>query len=227
MHRDPNRSHFSLAKRPGTDDRFDAMMISRRFGALFVGSLLMLGVALPGCAEEQLVVKSKVEPGTMPAEGKWRGVYYSQLYGFLHLVTDGSSVSGKWRTAAGDKWGELNGKIEGDLIRFAWKEHKIGMFGPNATTEGNGYFRYVVPEEENADHEIHGEWGLGDSDAGNPWEAIKQRDLDPDPDSVLPDEAQVSVTGADWDGKKSDNASGDQSEPPPEEKKDKDSDDWE
>jgi hypothetical protein len=206
-------------------------MVKRRFGALLLGSVLLTASALPACAgEENKIVKSTVQPGTMPADGKWRGVYYSQLYGHLHLVADGTAVSGKWRTAAGDKWGEMNGRVEGDLLRYTWKEHRIGMFGPNATSEGNGYFRYVVPKDENADHEIHGEWGLGDSDAGNPWDAIKQRNMDPDPDSVMPDEAE-SQSGAagDWDGKKSEAATGDKSEPPPEEekKKSEDSEDWE
>lgn len=173
---------------------------------------------------------AQLKPGTMPEGGKWRGVYYSTIYGYLHLVTDGDNVSGKWRTAEGDKWGELNGKTEGDILRFKWTEHKIGMFGPSATSEGHGYFRYIVPKMDNSDHELKGEWGLGDSDAGNPWDAIKQRNLDPDPDSVMPDESQSAITGGDWDGSKSDKASGGKDEPPPEKddkkKSDGDPDGW-
>lgn len=189
------------------------------------------GALAGGCNKsEPEVAKAQVKAGEMPADGNWRGVYYSPLYGYLHLISDGSSVSGKWRTAAGDKWGEMNGKVDGDLFRFTWKEHRIGMFGPNATTEGNGYFKYVVPKEENADHELHGEWGLGESDAGNPWKVVKQRNMDPEPDSVMPDEAQSSIKGGDWDGKKSGAASGDHTEPPPEDKEkdeSEESDDWE
>lgn len=202
-------------------------MMVRRLGVALLGFSLLTGVAACG-SDQKGPVKAQLKPGSMPAEGNWRGVYYSTIYGYLHLVTDGSSVSGKWRNAEGDKWGELNGKTEGDILRFTWKEHKIGMFGPNATSEGNGYFRYVVPAEENADHELKGEWGLGESDAGNPWNAIKQRNMDPDPDSVLPDESQTAVSGADWDGKKSSEAAGGKEEPPPEEKKkESGDDDWE
>lgn len=202
------------------------MMVFRRFAVGLIGMSLLLGVAACG-GDEKKPTHAQVKPGPMPEGGTWRGVYYSPLYGYLHIVVDGSSVSGKWRNAEGDKWGELNGKTDGDLLRFAWKEHKIGMFGPNATTEGNGYFRYIIPDADNADHELEGEWGLGEADAGNPWNAIKQRNLDPDPDSVLPDESQTAVSGADWDGKKSDAASGLKNEPPPEEEKKKSEDEWE
>jgi hypothetical protein len=85
-------------------------------------------------------------------------------------------------------------------MRFEWEEHRIGMFGPNATSTGKGYFKYVVPDDPNADHEIHGEWGLGESDAGQEWKAIKQRRMEPDPNSVMPDETQTAVEGGDWDG---------------------------
>lgn len=202
------------------------MKVQRRWCLLVLASGLLSAAALPACGgEEKVVNKAQLKPGSMPPEGKWRGVYYSPLYGFLHIISDGSSVSGTWRTAAGDKWGEMNGKVEGDLMRFTWKEHRIGMFGPNATTEGNGYFRYIVPEAENADHELQGEWGLGDSDSGNPWKAIKQRNVEPDLESVLPDEASTSVKGGDWDGSKSDAASGDKTEPPAEKKEDEEG--WE
>lgn len=202
------------------------MKVFSRLAPVVLGFSLVLGAPACGPKEKQPVM-AQVKPGSMPAEGKWRGVYYSTIYGYLHLVADGSSVSGKWRNAEGDKWGELSGKTEGDLLRFKWIEHKIGMFGPSATSEGHGYFRYIVPKHDNADHELEGEWGLGESDAGNPWKAIKQRNLDPDPDSVMPDESQTTISGGDWDGKKSDQASGDADEPPPEKEKSDSDDGWE
>jgi hypothetical protein len=200
------------------------MKVLCRFAPVLVGCPLLLSSALIfgaiacGPSEKEPMV-AQVKPGPMPEEGKWRGVYYSPIYGYLHLVTDGASVSGKWRNAEGDKWGELNGKTDGDLLKFQWIEHKIGMFGPSADTEGHGYFRYVVPKTDNSDHELKGEWGLGESDAGNPWNAIKQRNLEPDPDSVMPDESQNAISGGDWDGKKSDAASGGEEAPPPEDDK--------
>lgn len=172
----------------------------RSVSKFVLGAALLGALSAAGCGRsEPEVAKANVQAGEMPAGGNWRGVYYDEIYGFLHLLRDGSNVHGRWRTTAGEKWGELHGTVDGDLLRYEWAEHRIGMFGPNATTTGKGYFKYVVPPQENADHEIHGEWGLGDDEAGHPWTAIKQRNMEPDPDSVLPDETQTSVQGGDWD----------------------------
>ena len=114
------------------------------------------------------------------------------------LLVSGS-VSGRWRTQAGDKWGELHGEVTGDLIKYRWVERKIGMVGPGATTEGRGYFKYYVPPGENVNHEIRGEWGLGKTEVGNKWEALRQRNMLPDFDSVKPDETErVNMPDA-WD----------------------------
>ncbi len=185
------------------------MARSRRLPQAVISLALLAPLSTVACGpKEPEVVKANVVAGDMPAEGKWRGVWYSQTYGYLHLETEGSNAHGKWRTAAGDKWGELHGTTEGDLLRFDWVEHKIGMFGPNAESSGKGYFKYIVPKEDNADHEIAGEWGLGEDEAGYTWTAIKQRRMEPDLNSVMPDEAESAVEGADWDGTKSDAASG-------------------
>ena len=47
-----------------------------------------------------------------------------------------------------------------------------------------------MPAEENANHEIKGEWGLERSEVGNTWEAIRQRNMLPDLNSVRPDETE-------------------------------------
>jgi hypothetical protein len=126
------------------------------------------------------------------------------------LLKSGEQINGKWRTTAGDKWGELHGTEEGDLLRFEWTEHKTGQFGPAAQSSGKGYFKYIVPPGENVDHELHGEWGLDQADACHPWNCVKQRNMEPDPNSVMPDETTVSVQGADWDdsNKKNPNKAG-------------------
>ena len=136
----------------------------------------------------------------MPDGADWRGVYFSKIYGTLHLVTEGDSVTGKWRTTSGDAWGELWGKADGDVLRFEWKQHKIGMVGPAATSKGRGYFRYVRPANGVDPDEIHGEWGLNEESTGNPWEAVRQIRKEPDPDSVVPDEVESRVQGGgEWD----------------------------
>jgi len=167
---------------------------------------LILALALPAttlvaCGGSQGPKSSiDVQSGEMPEGGKWHGVYYSQTYGYLHLVEgSGDSVTGAWRTVAGDKWGEIFGQAKGDVLEYEWKEHKIGMIGPNATVEGKGYFRYIVPDDMQP-HEIRGEWGLDDNNAGHTWTALKQNNMEPDPKSVRPDELE-SRTGAEgWDG---------------------------
>lgn len=213
---------FRASKRRLGPATVGPMAVTRRvLNWVLVGALAGLP-AIVGCGSEPEVAKANVKPGPMPDEGDWRGVYYDTIYGYLHLMASGSDVNGKWRTASGDKWGEMHGQTDGDLFTYEWTEHRIGIVGPAGTSSGKGYFKYVVPEGENVDHEIHGEWGMGDNEAGYRWSAIKQRNMKPDPDSVMPDETQTGVEGADWDGAKSDKASGSQ-----EKSDDEENDDWE
>jgi hypothetical protein len=163
-----------------------------------VTSLALSGAAV-SCGKPPPPTTANVKAGDLPPEGDWSGVFYSPLYGRLHLVKEGGAVSGKWRTSSGDKWGELHGEVTGDLLKYKWVEHKIGMVGPGATTEGRGYFKYFVPPGENVNHEIKGEWGLDKSEVGNPWEAIRQRNMLPDPDSVKPDETEKVNMPDEWD----------------------------
>jgi len=141
--------------------------------------------------------------GEMPEGAQWKGVYYSQLFGNLHLVEKDGDIKGAWRTVAGDAWGELTGKAEGDLLRYDWVEHRIGMVGPSAQRTGKGYFRYVRTrtEENKSPDEIHGEWGLGEKETGNSWKAVLQINMEPDPKSVKPDEVESAgtVQAGGWD----------------------------
>jgi hypothetical protein len=139
----------------------------------------------------------------MPEGAEWKGVYYSQIYGNLHLVDDGGELKGAWRTAAGEAWGEMHGKADGALFKYDWVEHKIGMVGPSADRKGKGYFVYTrVRKEGSRDpDEIHGQWGLGENSTGNKWDAIKQVNVEPDLKSVTPDEVErgPAITGGGWD----------------------------
>jgi hypothetical protein len=159
---------------------------------------LCLGATACGPSQQEAQI-ANVKPGSMPEGGDWAGVYYSQLYGYLHILADGRAANGAWRTTAGDAYGEMSGEIDGDLFRYSWTERRIGAVGADANRKGKGYFRYTAPKAGEA-HVITGEWGLGDSDAGNPWEAVKQKNMPPNPDSVRPDEIEGRVTGAGgWD----------------------------
>jgi hypothetical protein len=166
--------------------------------AALLGAALGLGSLAVACKPPPPTT-ANVKAGDLPAAGDWSGVFYSPLYGHLHLIKEGGIVSGKWRTTNGDKWGELHGEVTGDLLKYKWVEHRIGMIGPGSTTEGHGYFKYYVPADENANHEIRGEWGLDASEIGNPWQAVRQRNMLPDPNSVQPDETERVNMPDEWD----------------------------
>ena len=175
------------------------MFVARTFTRF--GLLAALVVPIPittACGGSQTEVKSIPKAGDMPDGGDWTGVYYSPTYGNLHLIKEGSAVSGKWRNAAGDKWGQLHGEVTGNLLSYEWEETTIGMVGPSAKKKGRGYFQYVRPSGDNPNDEIHGEWGLGQELTGVTWTAVKQRNAKPDPDSVVPDETQ-KLENSNWD----------------------------
>lgn len=175
-------------------------LLGRLGGGLLSAALLctVAGGTACGPKQDNTVKRAQVTAGDMPAGADWTGVYFSPIYGHLHLTKDGKNVSARWRTTGGEAWGELHGEVVGDLLRFEWTEHKIGMVGPSATSSGKGYFKYVRPEGADEDKLI-GEWGLGAADAGNSWDAVKQRNMLPDPDSVKPDEIERGPSGGGWD----------------------------
>ncbi|MEO7036463.1 MAG: hypothetical protein ABI548_21140 [Polyangiaceae bacterium] len=171
-------------------------------GALAIPSAF----SLTACGNGSEVKHATVKAGEMPAGGEWQGVFYSPVYGYLHVLADGKTVQGAWRTGGGDAYGELQGEADGNLMKYTWTQHKIGMVGAEANSSGKGYFVYSIPKAGEA-HKISGEWGLGDSDAGNTWEAIKQTNMQPNLDSVKPDEIEGKVNNAGgWDD---DNKGGD------------------
>jgi hypothetical protein len=176
-------------------------MFGRRPFLSSVSYSLVLAVAstLAACGPGSGEVKhANVKPGSLPEGGEWNGVYYSTTFGYLHLVSDNKSANGAWRTTAGDAWGEMSGECDGDLLRFQWTERKIGAIGADATKKGHGYFKYTIPTPGEP-HKIVGEWGLGESDAGNPWEAVKQIRMEPKPESVKPDEIEGRTNVGGWD----------------------------
>jgi len=72
------------------------------------------------------------------------------------------------------------------------------MVGADAERKGHGYFRYM-PKKEGEAEEIVGEWGLGESDAGNEWKAVKQVRKEPNLASVKPDEIEGRTNVSNWD----------------------------
>jgi hypothetical protein len=134
----------------------------------------------------------------MPTAGSWEGVYYSPLFGHLHMVQSGNHIKGKWQRPRKGQWGELEGDIDGNLLRFEWTEYIDGLVGPNSRKTGKGYFVYSRPEGDNVDDVINGEVGRGEDEVGTPWDAVKQRNVDPDLDAIGGVGA-TEVGGGDWD----------------------------
>jgi len=178
-------------------------MQTRKFKVIAgVIALMLPCAALVACGHGKPANSVDSMSKEMPEGATWRGVYYSQVYGNLNLVEEGDEVKGAWRTTAGEAWGELHGKADGALLKYQWTEHRIGMVGPSADKRGKGYFVYIRPGSDTKDpDQIKGQWGLGDNESGNKWEAVKQTNVEPDLKSVMPDEVErgAAVTSGGWD----------------------------
>lgn len=165
-------------------------------------SVLSACVALGsiGCGPETPKAKTaNVKPGAMPEDGDWEGVWYSPLYGHMHMVPEGNLVNAKWRRPLKGRWGTLQGNADGNLLRFDWTEYVDGLVGPNSKKSGKGYFVYTRPEGDNVDDVLQGEIGWGEDEVGDEWRAVKQRNVKPDIDSIGGSGAN-DVGGGDWDG---------------------------
>ncbi len=166
-------------------------------GAAAVAGALLIA-PLAGCSGSQTGKVATVQSGDMPSGAKWDGVYFSELYGNLHLVAKGNHIKGKWERPHKDKWGEIEGDTEGDVFKFTWSEYTRGLVGPNSKHVGKGYFKYKRPEGNNVGDVINGEIGSCDDEVGTPWEAMKQRNIPPNPDSIAGSGSR-DVGGGDWD----------------------------
>jgi hypothetical protein len=133
----------------------------------------------------------------MPSGADWTGVYYSALFGELHLKPSGNLVEGCWQRPRKGEWGKLQGNVDGNLLRFDWEEHVDGLVGPNSKSKGKGYFVYGRPNGENVDDFIKGEIGEGPDEVGTEWIAIKQRNVKVKP-CVFGAGAE-EVGGGEWD----------------------------
>jgi hypothetical protein len=163
------------------------------------GALLAAPLSATGCSDTPTARTATVSAGDMPQGADWNGVYFSELYGNLHLVQDGNTIIGKWQRPQKDRWGEVKGTATGDLIRFAWTEHTVGAVGPNSARHGKGYLKYRRPAGEHVVDEVVGEIGRGDDEVGEPWDAKKQTNIKADLGSIGGTGAG-DIGGGDWDG---------------------------
>lgn len=192
-----------------------AMNASRRHWiAAFAAGALLFGPAAMGCSSTSTPKTASIAPGDMPEGGDWTGVWYSELYGYLHMVQEGNTIDARWMRPVKDRWGEIHGTATGDLVRFTWTEHVIGAVGPNSTKTGKGYFKYQRPEGDNIDDTFKGEIGRDQDEVGEPWEAVKQRNVKPDLKSIG-GTGSGDIGGGDWDGDNQEQGAPEAPAPPP------------
>jgi hypothetical protein len=140
---------------------------------------IVIGWLVIGCGGSST---ANIDPGTMPENGTYTGVYFSPQYGEMHLVQNGSAVVGKYEKD--ERSGKIQGEAEGDVLRFEWTEYKAMVSNRPQETRGHGYFRYMI-DASNGDHILKGRWGLNDEDStGGEWNAYKSRSREPDLDSI-------------------------------------------
>jgi len=170
------------------------MNLARLFRAVATSVAIATSGFLVGACDAGTSPKTaNIEPGPMPAGESWNGVYFHPIYGYLHLVESGSRIVGRWKRTNQSHWGELNGTVSGNVLRYTWKEHQIGMVGPSATTQGKGYFVYKMDEEGRPI--LEGQFGLNDNDSGSDWNNVKQARMRPDLKSIGGDAEGVPPGG--------------------------------
>ncbi len=139
-------------------------------GTLSMRWFLALAFALAafGCPKDG---PPPVTAKSMPSGGTFTGVWHSPQYGEMHMRQNGSAVIGRY--SKDERSGRLQGSVQGDLMRFEWKEKKELISGRAVTTKGHGYFRIVHDDVED-NWKLLGEWGNDAAErGGGPWNAIK------------------------------------------------------
>jgi hypothetical protein len=115
-------------------------------------------------------------PADIHPEGNFDGVYHSEAYGRMEFTVNNDNVVGLYE---GERhYGKIEGTVNGDLMNFKWYQWNEDLNGKVRQSSGRGYFRYEVITEGTAQnprltHFLKGEWGYGDDNAGNPWEAVR------------------------------------------------------
>jgi hypothetical protein len=138
------------------------------FSWTLLSSLLLLACSGGGA---NLVAKP------MPDEGTFSGVYFSQQYGEMNMIQNGSAVVGEYK--AEQRTGKIQGEAEGNLLKFEWTEKKAMVSNRATESRGHGYFHYEL-DKSNGQHVLVGEWGKGDEyTGGGPWRAYKMKGKEP------------------------------------------------
>jgi hypothetical protein len=159
------------------------MQIRRVLSSSLVAlSIVVALIALVACDNSGGAKVAHVTAGQMPAGETWSGVYFHPVFGYLHMVEQDGNVIGRWKRADQSAWGELSGTRQGNVLRFRWKEHKIGQYGPSGESSGKGYFIYTVNRDGIGN--LEGHYGLHDDETGSNWNNVKQQRMVPDLKSI-------------------------------------------
>jgi hypothetical protein len=139
---------------------------------------------------------ANVVAGAMPEGESWNGVYYNTIFGNLHMKQEGEHIVGRWKRTDQSAWGELDGSVKDNLVKFEWKEHKIGLVGPAAEVHGKGYFVYSKVADEKFP-KLAGEFGQNEDEVGGKWDCVKQLNVKLDLNSINGDTGAVSAPAGD------------------------------
>jgi hypothetical protein len=139
-------------------------------------------VSVAACGDGKDTKTAHITPGPMPEGENWTGVYFHEVYGYLHMQEEGTNIVGKWKSKTGDKCGTLSGTFHGNVLHYQWKEHTIGLVGASADRKGKGYFVYKLDKEQRP--VLEGQFGLNDEEVGSDWSSMKQPRLNPDLKSI-------------------------------------------
>lgn len=110
-----------------------------------------------------------VRQGPMPQGELFTGFYRSQLMGDISLQQTGDAVVGDYEydRAQCHVLGHLEGTVEGNVLRFSWREDKRAC-GFQTPTTGRGFALYDVSEDNEVRRgHLYGQIGLGDTDRGD------------------------------------------------------------
>lgn len=151
------------------------------------------GGALTACGGADAKFAS-IKAGDMPENETWTGVYYNPVYGHLHLIVQDDGIVGRWKRTDSSHWGELSGKVEGNVAHFTWKEHAYGAIGPSSESHGSGVFVYKMGEGKIG--ELDGQYSLEDSSSVGQWHCVKQVGMKADINSISGDNPQDTAPAA-------------------------------
>ncbi len=157
--------------------------------------LLLVACAVACAPHAALPGPPLVRP--MPAGADWAGVYASPTHGDINLLVTDQRADGGYRTPDGIL-GKLCGAIDGDQIRFVWREQRKNDYGHRIPWFGRGYLVYSAGAAGRPD-ELHGQWGLEYSEVGTALMAVKRQGQPPDIWSLRPGSVEETDDDSQYD----------------------------